>query len=180
VRRWLRAGQFPERQVAPRHSSVDRWLSYLEKRWADGCHNRSQLWRELQVQGADFCPGHAAPLVPRPLGSARAPSAQFARPASETTQSSATQRPPAGPRPTTHLHSNKPSRRACAPFLPTSPPLWNWPNSSGACCGNAMRPHGRPGRRRPANLLSITSRSSCNAMRPQCGPRSPCLGARDQ
>ena len=54
VRRWLRAGQFPERQVAPRHSSVDRWLSYLEKRWADGCHNRSQLWRELQVQGADF------------------------------------------------------------------------------------------------------------------------------
>ena len=54
VRRWLRAGQFPERQVAPRHSSVDRWLSYLEKRWADGCHNRSQLWHELQVQGADF------------------------------------------------------------------------------------------------------------------------------
>jgi transposase len=54
VRYWLRAGQFPERQVAPRHSSVDRWLSYLEKRWAEGCHNRSQLWRELQAQGADF------------------------------------------------------------------------------------------------------------------------------
>jgi transposase len=54
VRRWLRAGQFPERQVAPRHSSVDRWLAYLEKRWAEGCHNRSQLWRELQAQGANF------------------------------------------------------------------------------------------------------------------------------
>lgn len=54
VRYWLRARQFPERQVAPRHSSVDRWLSYLEKRWAEGCHNRSQLWRELQAQGADF------------------------------------------------------------------------------------------------------------------------------
>ena len=54
VRYWLRAGQFPERQVAPRHSSVDRWLSYLEKRWAEGCHNRSQLWRELQAQGSDF------------------------------------------------------------------------------------------------------------------------------
>src|ERR1039458_9982907 len=25
----LRAGQFPERQVAPRKSSVDRWLIYL-------------------------------------------------------------------------------------------------------------------------------------------------------
>jgi transposase len=54
VRYWLRAGQFPERQVAPRRSSVDRWLSYLEQRWAEGCHNRSQLWRELQAQGADF------------------------------------------------------------------------------------------------------------------------------
>jgi DNA-binding NarL/FixJ family response regulator len=41
VRHWLRAGQFPERQITPRFSSVDRWLSYLEKRWAEGCHNRS-------------------------------------------------------------------------------------------------------------------------------------------
>jgi transposase len=54
VRHWLRAGQFPERQVPQRRSSVDRWLSYLEKRWAEGCHNRSQLWRELQAQGANF------------------------------------------------------------------------------------------------------------------------------
>src|SRR5229473_2461642 len=28
VRHWLRAGRFPERQITPRHSSVDRWLSY--------------------------------------------------------------------------------------------------------------------------------------------------------
>jgi len=54
VRDWLRAGRFPERHITPRHSAVDRWLSYLEKRWAEGCHNRSQLWRELQAQGADF------------------------------------------------------------------------------------------------------------------------------
>ncbi len=54
VRDWLRAGRFPERQVTPRHSSVDHWLSYLEQRWAEGCHNRSQLWRELRAQGADF------------------------------------------------------------------------------------------------------------------------------
>jgi len=56
VRYWLRAEQFPERQVTQRHSSVDRWLSYLEQRWAEGCHNRSQLWRELRAQGADFAP----------------------------------------------------------------------------------------------------------------------------
>jgi len=54
VRHWLRAGQFPERQVPQRPSLVDSWLSYLEKRWAEGCRNRSQLWRELQAQGADF------------------------------------------------------------------------------------------------------------------------------
>src|SRR5919109_5272096 len=54
VRGWLRAGQFPERHVTQRRSSVDGWLSYLQKRWAEGCHNRSQLWRELQSQGADF------------------------------------------------------------------------------------------------------------------------------
>jgi len=57
VRHWLRAGQFPERQITPRRSSVDRWLSYLEQRWAEGCHNRSQLWRELRAQGADFAAG---------------------------------------------------------------------------------------------------------------------------
>jgi transposase len=54
VRHWLRTGQFPERQVPQRRSSVDRWLPYLEQRWAEGCHNRSQLWRELRAQGADF------------------------------------------------------------------------------------------------------------------------------
>ena len=54
VRHWLRAGQFPERQIPQRRSSVDGWLAYLEKRWAEGCHNRSQLWRELRDQGVDF------------------------------------------------------------------------------------------------------------------------------
>jgi transposase len=54
VRGWLHAGQFPERQVTQRRSAVDRWLSYLEMRWAEGCHNRSQLWRELRAQGAGF------------------------------------------------------------------------------------------------------------------------------
>ena len=54
VRGWLRAGEFPERVIPKRHSSVDRWVSYLELRWAEGCHNRTQLWRELHAQGAEF------------------------------------------------------------------------------------------------------------------------------
>jgi transposase len=57
VRHLLRAGQFPERQIPQRRSSVDGWRLYLEKRWAEGCHNRSQLWRELQGQGVDFTAG---------------------------------------------------------------------------------------------------------------------------
>ena len=57
VRYWLRAGQFPERQVPQRRSAVDGWLAQLEKRWAEGCHNRSQLWRELRDQGVDFTAG---------------------------------------------------------------------------------------------------------------------------
>jgi transposase len=54
VRRWLCAGQFPERQVVRKCSSVDQWLPYLQQRWDEGCHNRSQLWRELRAKGANF------------------------------------------------------------------------------------------------------------------------------
>jgi transposase len=54
VRHWLGAGQFPERQQTPRQSAVDSWADYLQRRWEEGCHNRSQLWRELRAQGADI------------------------------------------------------------------------------------------------------------------------------
>lgn len=30
---------------------VDPYLTYLEKRWSEGCHNAQQLWRELKAQG---------------------------------------------------------------------------------------------------------------------------------
>ncbi len=51
VRRWLRAGDFPERKRSLRHSSVEAHREYLEQRWRQGCHNAAQLWRELQTQG---------------------------------------------------------------------------------------------------------------------------------
>lgn len=54
VRHWLGAGQFPERVIPRRHSSVDPWGSYVERRWEEGCHNGNQLWRELRAQGAEF------------------------------------------------------------------------------------------------------------------------------
>ena len=51
VRRWLRAGDFPERKRSLRRSSVEAHREYLEQRWRQGCHNAAQLWRELQAQG---------------------------------------------------------------------------------------------------------------------------------
>ena len=51
VLRWLRAGQFPEWTVPERPSALRPFLPYLEKRWAEGCHNAARLWREIRQQG---------------------------------------------------------------------------------------------------------------------------------
>jgi transposase len=52
IRRFLRAGQFPER-AKPRQKlpSTTTFQEYLMRRWAEGCHNATQLWREIQAQG---------------------------------------------------------------------------------------------------------------------------------
>jgi transposase len=51
VRRWLR-GAAPE-PYRPRRSTLGLHLGALERRWAEGCHNGAQLWRELR-DGAGF------------------------------------------------------------------------------------------------------------------------------
>jgi transposase len=52
VRRYLRAGAFPERATPPaRPSRLAPYEAYLRTRWADGCHNAYQLWREIRGQG---------------------------------------------------------------------------------------------------------------------------------
>ena len=55
IRRYLRAGAFPEMAHRRRHTGVDRWMPYLEQRWAAGCHNAAQLWREIKEQGFRGC-----------------------------------------------------------------------------------------------------------------------------
>lgn len=48
IMRWLRAGAFPERQPAVgRQTSLTQHADYLKTRWHAGCHNVTQLWREL-------------------------------------------------------------------------------------------------------------------------------------
>jgi transposase len=52
VYRYLGSEGFPERAPAKKRSSkLDSYLPYLHRRWAEGCHNAGQLWREISAQG---------------------------------------------------------------------------------------------------------------------------------
>lgn len=52
ARNFAYADTFPERAATkPRASQIDRFAAYLEQRWAEGCTNASQLWREVQERG---------------------------------------------------------------------------------------------------------------------------------
>ena len=49
IMRWAKAGAFPERQpVAKRQTSLTPHAEYLTERWRGGCHNVTELWRELR------------------------------------------------------------------------------------------------------------------------------------
>ena len=47
ISRYLAAEQRPRK----RRSRLEPYLPYLRQRWAEGCHNASQLWRELRTHG---------------------------------------------------------------------------------------------------------------------------------
>ena len=52
VRRWIRAGQFPERQSPRgRPTKVQHFADYLQRRWAERCHNATRLFEEIRAQG---------------------------------------------------------------------------------------------------------------------------------
>jgi transposase len=51
VRRFLQATEFPEQAPRRRSTGLEPYRQYLEKRWAEGCHNATRLWRELRQQG---------------------------------------------------------------------------------------------------------------------------------
>src|SRR5215831_9697856 len=52
IRRWLRAGQFPERKPPHRRPpKVSEFGVYLEQRWREGCHNASRLYSEIREKG---------------------------------------------------------------------------------------------------------------------------------
>jgi transposase len=52
ARNFAHTETYPERNPKrPQVSLIDPYVGYLAQRWDEGCHNASQLWRELQEQG---------------------------------------------------------------------------------------------------------------------------------
>jgi len=52
VQRFVHAETFPERaKRAPYPSIANPYEAYLRRRWEEGCHNATQLWRELREMG---------------------------------------------------------------------------------------------------------------------------------
>jgi transposase len=61
--RWTGAGAFPERQPAVRReTSLTLHAEYLAERWSGGCHNVTELWRELR-DGRGFHGGRTTVLA---------------------------------------------------------------------------------------------------------------------
>jgi transposase len=52
IRRWLRRGEFPERQPPHRRPpKVNEFGDYLQQRWKEGCHNATRLYHEIREKG---------------------------------------------------------------------------------------------------------------------------------
>lgn len=52
VYKYVQADCFPERAASrPRGGALNKYLCYIHRRWAEGCENATQIWRELAEQG---------------------------------------------------------------------------------------------------------------------------------
>jgi transposase len=52
IRRFLRAGRYPERARPHRRpQAIDKFEEFLRRRWAEGCHNATKIWHEIQGLG---------------------------------------------------------------------------------------------------------------------------------
>jgi transposase len=52
VRRYIESDGYPERApTKTRHSQLEKYVPYLHQRFAAGCDNATQIWREIRAQG---------------------------------------------------------------------------------------------------------------------------------
>jgi transposase len=90
VGRFLRAGQFPERAKSRRQGPrVNKFRDYLQRRWVEGCHNATKLWREIQSQG--YVGGRS--MVATLVSTFRTPGTKYHRQHSRPPASKPKQRP---------------------------------------------------------------------------------------
>jgi hypothetical protein len=86
VRKYLHAARCPVYPAAVKRgvSKLDHFLDYLTERWLAGCHNASQLWREIAQQGFTGSRGLVAKwaVAQRQVLSAQPPQHQLASPLS--------------------------------------------------------------------------------------------------
>ena len=85
VRRWVRAGEFPERKrYKPRASKVHEFAHHLRQRWTEGCHNATKLFEEIKKQGYRGQRGMVAQFVAGWRSSKRPPPSPHPRRVSAT------------------------------------------------------------------------------------------------
>ncbi len=85
VRRWVRAGEFPERKRSkPRASKVYQFADHLRQRWTEGCHNATKLCEEIKKQGYRGQRGMVAQFVAGWRSSKRPPPSPHPRRVSAT------------------------------------------------------------------------------------------------
>jgi transposase len=79
---WLTTGHAPLRDRGPAGSILDPFRDYLERRYAEGCRNARQLWRELRAQGFQGRPTIVRVWIGRwnKAGSGGAPTATSSHP----------------------------------------------------------------------------------------------------
>jgi len=104
VRRFVRAGQYPERATPHRRPpGINRFQEFLLRRWGEGCHNASKLWHEIQGQG--YAGGRST--MAKFIATLRVPGTTYFRPTAAPRQKKA--KPPS-PRQAAMLLARRPEK----------------------------------------------------------------------
>jgi transposase len=104
IRRFVRAGQYPERAVPHRRPpGITTFQEFLCRRWVEGCHNATKLWHEIQDQG--YTGGRST--MAKFIATLRTPGTTYFRPTATPRQK---QTKPPSPRQAAMLLARRPEK----------------------------------------------------------------------
>jgi transposase len=104
IRRFVRAGRYPERATPHRRPpGINRFQEFLLRRWGEGCHNATKLWHEIQGQG--YTGGRST--MAKFIATLRVPGTTYFRPTAAPRQKKA--KPPS-PRQAAMLLARRPEK----------------------------------------------------------------------